>query len=309
CILRFTYLRALLLVVPSGLFLSLLSRPSLSPNTFTMRDGIKKTVSAILLGASAVFLIVGIAHKSMGTSGIAKIKLELPPQAPRRRELHLPIITRLLPDTTTQLPDVTGRSDIATKAESIASNLASRVSDAASQATGAAGSILDNIPREITIGTTQICLIAKGNGTNCRDVSPDLSTWFPSLLNNAFPGLSSISSLPISAMLRINTQSCLIAALVGVFLLSALRAALSIIDIGTSGISWLILGRKTLVEAVGALLVLVPLSLASVVTFSIPSLLRRVGFLMVEDGDLLWCLGTALVTAVFGIAVQSLPWI
>ncbi|KAI1633588.1 hypothetical protein F4809DRAFT_581291 [Biscogniauxia mediterranea] len=270
-----------------------------------MRDGIEKTVSAILLGASAVFLIVGIAHKSMGTSGIAKIKLELPPQSPRRRELHLPIITRLLPDTT-QLPDVTGLSDIATKAESIASNLASRVSDAASQATGAAGSILDNIPREITIRTTQICLIAKDNGINCRDVSPDLSTWFPSPLN-AFPGLSSISS-PISAMLRVNTQSCLIAALVGVFLLSALRAALSIIDIGTSGILWLILGRKTLVEAVGALLVLVPLSLASVVTFSIPSLLRRVGFLMVEDGDLLWCLGTALVTAVFGIAVQSLPW-
>ncbi|KAI2624292.1 hypothetical protein GGR54DRAFT_569308 [Hypoxylon sp. NC1633] len=280
-----------------------------------MREAIKRILSAVLLGVGAVFLIVGIAHKPIATSGIVKIKLELP-QLSHRRAFDPPDITQLpsisqlpdmsLPSEITQLPDVTGLPVIPSEVKSIASNVASRVSEGVSQATGAVGSLLDKVPQEATIRTVQICLIAKGNTTDCRDLSPDISTWFPSPINSLLD-LNSIAPR-ISAVLRINVRACLIAALVGVVLLGILRVALSIIDVGSLGILSLIFGRRTLVEAACVLLILIPLILASVITFSIPSLLRQVGPLTVEDGDMVWCLGIALGMAVLGITVQHLSW-
>ncbi|RYP14047.1 hypothetical protein DL767_010444 [Monosporascus sp. MG133] len=178
-----------------------------------MRDGLKKIGSAVLLVGSAIFLVVGIARKEMRTAGIAKIQLELP-DLMRRKLLDLSDVTQL-PDITriadipplpkiTELPDA-GLPDIPTEVDNVVSNIATRVSEGISQVTGAFGSVLDNVPEEITIGTDQICYTAKYNQTDCPGILSDLSTWFPSPLNS-FLDLTSIAS-PISAVLKIKVPT------------------------------------------------------------------------------------------------------
>ncbi|KAK6843378.1 hypothetical protein PG987_004238 [Apiospora arundinis] len=280
-----------------------------------MRDGIKRVVSAILLGASAVFLIVGIADDRIATGGIAKIRFEIP-RLPRRKKPGIPSFQ--LPDAVIdQLPHVTelsvptqvdsiiskgatGLVVAPTKVESIVSNVGTRVSEGLSRATN----LLNDFPKEVTIGTVKVCYSGK-NKTECRDISPDLATWLPRPLNSFLD--SGTPSPPITAALKINVRSCLIAALIGVILLGSLRAVFSMFNIGTFGLFSFVLSWKALVEVACTLLILLPFVLAAVVTFSIPSLLRRLDFLTVNNGDLVWCLSIALLLAVLGIGVQHVP--
>ncbi|KAK7924650.1 hypothetical protein PG985_006704 [Apiospora marii] len=294
-----------------------------------MRDGIKRVISLLFLGGSAVFLIVGIADNGISTAGIAKIRLEMP-WLTRRKKLSIPnfqlpdVVIDQLPHATelmetirtdsadsngeTELP-VSTRADniifkgatelaaVPTKVESIVSNVATRVSESLSRAT----SLLEDVPTEFTIGTVKICYSGR-NRTECRDISPDLSTLLPRPLSS-FLDSGSIPT-PIHAALKINVRSCLIAALIGVTLLGGLRIVLSMLSVGTFGLFSSVLSWKVIVEVACTVLILVPFVLAAVVTFSIPSLLRNIDFLMVDDGNLVWCLSVALVLAVLGIGVQ-----
>jgi hypothetical protein len=269
-----------------------------------MRDVIKKILSALLLCCSAGFLLAGIIDKAMDISGIAKVKLNLSlPSLKMERDLpDIGQLTGITIPTITQLPDIPELSAIPTaKVESIASNIASRVSDGLSQATSAVGSLLDKAPQEITVGTLQVCYMAMDNKTDCAYLSSDPSTWFPSSVSSLLD-LSSITS-PMAKAFKINIHSCLIAALVGVLLLIVFTCIFGIIDV-TSGILNLIFGKKVLIDVAGALLIFIPLGLASVMTFWIPSLFRKMDALFVEDGGLKWRLGVAIGMAMLGIGVQ-----
>ncbi|KAI0117235.1 hypothetical protein F4814DRAFT_280834 [Daldinia grandis] len=279
----------------------------------------KTIASIILLAGSAIFLIVSIAQDKMGTSGIAKIKLDLPQLLPRKafkipKVNPLPYITQLgditqLPDIPspsdlTDLPHVTNIPELPTDAKSIISHIATRVSEGISQATSAV-SALGNVPESITLGTYQICYIAKNDNISCQNIPSDISSLFPGPLN-ALLDLDSIDPL-ISVGLKVNVRSCLIATLVGVLFLAALIIALRTIDITTFGIFSRIPLLKAIIEISVTVLVFIPLILAASITFSTPSLLRKVEYLQVENGDLVWCIGLVLGFIIAGVGVRHCP--
>ncbi|KAI1416942.1 hypothetical protein F5Y13DRAFT_204297 [Hypoxylon sp. FL1857] len=273
----------------------------------------KAIATAALLAMSGVFLIVGIARKEMRTSGIVKIQPNLP-QLFHREALKLPHIP--IPDSS-ELPDVPNDvesviSSIATRASEgldqateAAKTIATRVSEGLSEATGTLNFTIGNIPRKITIGTDQICYLGSNNKTSCKKAPLDTSALFPSPLSTILD-LDVIPS-SFSAILKINVRSCLIAALIGVMLFAIL---LIYLDTPVFGVVSIIPFLQTMMKVGCGILVIIPLLLAAVVTFSAPSLLRKIDMLAVENGDLVWCLGIVLGLVGSAIGLLYIPcWV
>ncbi|KAK9772898.1 hypothetical protein AB5N19_02788 [Seiridium cardinale] len=284
----------------------------------------KTLVASFLLASSAIFLITALALGEMRTKGITKVQFDIPNHKHRRQDsdvVNMPdlivptqlqsLATKLsvpseVPDQlkslASELPVTTTLPDVTSVFESFATEVATKVSGIASQTTSTLGLLLNSLPKDVTIGTDQLCFDSSDGRQHCQNIPSNLSALVPSPLDT----LIDVSGVAHRAglLLSIHVRSCLAAALAGVLSLAIVLVGFSLVDIGTLGTFSSIPLLRPALEAVAAILALLPLTLAGVVTFGIPHFLSQIEHLKVETGDLVWCLGVVIGLA--GLAVVVL---
>lgn len=241
-------------------------------------------ISVILLGYSL--------NDGLRSDGIVQVSLELPGLTSRSaRSLDFPAPDELRSKLKSKVSDVASQAtgmDIPDKVDDIVPGLATRVSELTAQATAILDPLLEGQSLKVTLGSDRLCYTIGNDSTSCQKAPSQVSDLFPAPLNDFLD----IDSTLLSNVLAINVRISLICALIGTFVWTV--AFVFPFSIGMALLQ-VIPGLRLVVEIVIFLLVVVPLLVAAIPTFAIPSTLSSVDALTVTYGNLVYCLGTALV--------------
>lgn len=244
-------------------------------------------ISIVLLGYSL--------HDGLRSDGIVKVSLEFPGlKSQSTRSLDFPAPDELGSKLKSKVSDlasqVTG-TDIPNKIDDVVPDLATRVSELTAQATAILDPLLEGQSLKVTLGSDRLCYTIGNDSTSCQRAPSQVSDLFPAPINDFLD----IDSTILSNALAINVRISLICALIGILVLTVVYIFPFFIDMALLQV---VPGLRLMVEIVIFLLALVPLLVAAIPTFAIPSTLRSLDVLTVTYGNLVYCLGAALVMVI-----------
>ena len=184
---------------------------------------------------------------------------------------------------------------VATKAKGVATKV---VSEAASRASSATR-LIDELPKEVTLGSDQVCWHYGEN--QCQRAPSDFEAWFPKAARAIL--FTTSNRLRISTFwTNIRVQTCIVVSAVGLWLYFAvLCTALLQLKIPTAMKPY-----GLVVEVAVLLLIFVPSAFALLVIKFISDGLKRVSILEVTDGDLSQWILTSFAFAT--ISVLAYLW-
>lgn len=249
----------------------------------------------LLITSSLLLISIGLLgfslHDGLRSDGIATITVDMPFLTSRHaRSLDFSGLDDLGSGIESKVSDAASQAtsiDASGTVDDLASGLATRVSELTAQATARLDTLLGDKSLKVTLGTDRLCYIQGNDSKNCRDFPSQVSDLLPAPFNK----LLDVDIPVLTTFLTINVRMCLIIALLGSVVL-----AVAFIVPFFFGLALLqVIPRwRIAFEIAMFLLTMLPLLIAAVVTFSIPSILRNIDALKVRNGDLVWCLGVAV---------------
>ncbi|KAM5357285.1 hypothetical protein ACJZ2D_016422 [Fusarium nematophilum] len=247
-------------------------------------------ITSTLLLVSIGFLGYSL-YDGMRSDGIATITVNMPSLNSRHeRARDFSGLDDLGSDIKSWVSDAASQAtniEIPDKIDDLVPDLATRVSELTAQATALLDPVLKGNSLKVTLGTDQVCFIQDNDSKRCQDFPSRVSDLLPAPFNE----LLDIDVPFLTTILTINVRICLIIALLGALILAVVFIVPFFLGLTLLQV---IPGLRLAFEVAMFLLAMLPLLIAAIVTFSIPSILRNLDVLKVTNGDLVWCLGVTL---------------